>query len=57
MHGRVPKEKRSLQGVKCCVSSCYYYGEGDHCMAAQIEIQPPDARNTQDTDCATFISK
>ena len=37
--------------------SCHYYGEGDHCMAAHIEIQPPNASNTHDTDCATFTPK
>lgn len=28
---------------------------GDHCAAAQIEVQPRNASNTQETDCATFV--
>ncbi|HOQ09244.1 MAG TPA: DUF1540 domain-containing protein [Syntrophomonadaceae bacterium] len=57
MQGRVPRRNDCLEGVKCVVSSCHYYGEGDHCMAAHIEIQPPNASNTHDTDCATFTPK
>lgn len=57
MKGRVSKQDSSLSGVKCVVSSCHYYGSGDHCMASQIEIQPPHASDTQDTDCATFTPK
>jgi len=55
MQGRVEKIDQNLPGVKCVVSSCYYYAKGNHCSAKQIEIQPPDAEDTQDTDCATFI--
>lgn len=57
MQERVPKQNQSLSGVKCVVNSCHYYGSGDHCMASQIEIQPPNASDTQETDCATFIPK
>lgn len=42
-------------GVKCVVNTCHYYMSGDHCSAAQIEVQPKNANNTQETDCATFI--
>ncbi|HHT65769.1 MAG: DUF1540 domain-containing protein [Caldicoprobacterales bacterium] len=55
MQERIEKTNHHLPGVKCVVSSCYYYAKGDHCSAEKIEIQPPEARNTQDTDCATFI--
>ncbi|MFY9118975.1 MAG: DUF1540 domain-containing protein, partial [Syntrophomonadaceae bacterium] len=54
MPGRVSRQGDYLEGVKCVVSSCHYYGSGDHCMASTIEIQPPHASDTQDTDCATF---
>ncbi|MGR6835338.1 DUF1540 domain-containing protein [Syntrophomonas erecta] len=57
MSGRVEKQSHSLSGVKCVVNSCHYYGHGDTCMASGIEIQPRNARSTQDTDCATFIPK
>ncbi|MGD0152318.1 MAG: DUF1540 domain-containing protein [Thermacetogeniaceae bacterium] len=57
MQGQIEKKNQHLPGVKCCVSSCYYYESGDRCHAGMIEIQPPNASNTQDTDCATFVSK
>lgn len=43
------------QGIKCVVNTCHYYMSGDHCSASQIEVQPRNANNTQETDCATFI--
>ncbi|OOM79656.1 hypothetical protein CLPUN_16060 [Clostridium puniceum] len=42
-------------GIKCVVNTCHYYMSGDHCAAQQIEVQPRDARNTEQTDCATFM--
>lgn len=55
MQQRIEKTNSHLPGVKCVVSSCYYHAKGDYCSAEKIEIQPPDARDTQETDCATFI--
>lgn len=49
------KMSRPNEGVKCVVNSCHYYMSGDHCSAAQIEVQPRNARDTQETDCATFM--
>lgn len=46
-----------LDGVKCVVNSCYYYGEGDCCMASKIEIQPRNASSSDQTDCGTFAPK
>jgi hypothetical protein len=43
------------QGIKCVVNTCHYYTSGDHCAAEMIEVQPRNANNTQETDCATFI--
>lgn len=54
MQGRVEKKTDPLSGVKCVVNTCYYYAQGDHCTAAKIEIQPNNAANTEETDCATF---
>ncbi len=51
---RIEKTNNHLNGVKCVVNSCHYYAEGDYCNAAKIEIQPRNASNTQETDCATF---
>lgn len=55
MEGRVEKKNEHLPGVKCVVNSCYYYDTGDYCNAAKIEVQPRNAKNTEETDCATFI--
>ncbi|MEW6308157.1 MAG: DUF1540 domain-containing protein [Bacillota bacterium] len=46
-----------ISRVKCVVDSCRFYESGNHCVASQIEIQPPDARDTEETDCATFRSR
>ncbi|HHX50636.1 MAG TPA: DUF1540 domain-containing protein [Clostridia bacterium] len=43
--------------VKCVVNTCHYYQNGDLCTASSIEIQAPNARNTEDTDCATFAPR
>lgn len=57
MQGRVEKKNVPLPGVKCVVDTCQYHEQGDYCNAAKIEIQPRDAKNTEETDCATFINK
>ncbi len=41
-------------GVKCVVNTCHYHTNGDHCTAQQIEVQHKNAKNSQETDCATF---
>ena len=51
---RVEKTNERLDGVKCVVNTCHYYVSGDHCSAANIEIQPRNASSTEETDCATF---
>ena len=43
------------QGIKCVVNTCHYYMSGDHCTAQQIEVQPKNASDTQETDCTTFM--
>jgi hypothetical protein len=57
MEGRLENTHHSLSGVKCVVNTCVYHGHGDHCHAEKIEIQPVNASNTEDTDCATFAPK
>ena len=57
MPKRVPKNSQPLEGVKCVVNTCEYYSSGDHCLASSIEVQPRNARDSQDTDCATFTPK
>ncbi len=48
------EKSNNIDRVKCIVNSCEYNESGDHCTAARIEIQPRNASNTQETDCATF---
>ena len=51
----VKKMSQPNTGIKCIVNTCHYYMTVDHCAAEQIEVQPRDARDTQETDCATFL--
>jgi hypothetical protein len=57
MEGRVEKMDNPNPGIKCVVNTCYYYASGDHCAASMIEVQPRNASNTEETDCATFMSR
>lgn len=57
MEGKVNMGHNPLPGVKCVVNTCVYHNEGDHCNAEKIEIQPRNAANTEETDCATFAPK
>lgn len=57
MQGRVGKNDEPITRVKCVVDSCHYYGQGNHCLAQHIEIQPRNADSTEITDCATFVHK
>ncbi len=47
-------KKDRISRVKCVVDSCEYNEEASYCIASEIEIQPPDAGDTEETDCATF---
>lgn len=46
-----------IDRVKCLVNSCEYNDKHSHCIASAIEIQPPNAGDSQQTDCATFRPK
>jgi hypothetical protein len=54
---RAEKMEQPNTGIKCVVNTCYYYMSGDHCSAQKIEVQPRNAADTQETDCATFAPK
>lgn len=54
--GRV-NSNSPITRVKCVVNTCQYWEEGNHCIAESIEIQPPNAHNTEETDCTTFAPK
>ena len=51
------KMNHANEGIKCVVNTCHYYMPGEHCSASRIEVQPKNANNTQETDCATFITR
>ena len=52
---KVEKMNSPNTGIKCVVNTCHYYMSGDHCAAQPIEVQPRNAADSQETDCATFI--
>ena len=54
---RVNKMDHPNSGIRCIVNTCNYYMSGDHCSAEKIEVQPKNASDSQETDCATFIPK
>jgi hypothetical protein len=51
----VNKMNHPNQGIRCRVNTCHYYMSGDQCAAEIIEVEPKNARDSQDTDCATFL--
>jgi hypothetical protein len=54
---KVNKMQSPNTGIQCAVNTCYYYMNGDHCTAEQIQVEPRDAVNSDQTDCMTFIKK
>lgn len=57
MSERANKMPQPNGGIKCMVNTCHYYGTGDHCHADKIEVQSPNAKSSEMTDCATFLSE
>jgi hypothetical protein len=55
MEGKVQKMENHNPGIKCVVNTCHYYSDGDYCNAQKIEVQRPNAKSSQETDCATFV--
>lgn len=53
----VNKSNDPINRVKCVVDSCEYWASGDRCMASSIEVIPPNASDSQETDCQTFKPK
>lgn len=51
----VKKMPQPNTGIKCVVNTCHYYMSGDHCTAERIEVQPRNAADAHETDCATFM--
>lgn len=53
----VRKLDKPNEGIKCIVNTCEYYMNGDHCSAEMIRVEPRNANDSDETDCATFIPK
>ncbi len=53
----VRKMDKPNEGIKCIVNTCEYYMNGDHCTAEKIDVEPRNANNSGETDCATFAPK
>lgn len=53
----VIKMDKPNDGIRCIVSSCDYYMNGDHCSAEKINVEPRNAHQSGETDCATFAPK
>jgi hypothetical protein len=53
----VKKMDKPNEGIKCIVNTCEYYMNGDHCTAEKINVEPRNARESDETDCATFAPK
>ncbi|MGE5423250.1 MAG: DUF1540 domain-containing protein [Ignavibacteriales bacterium] len=57
MPDRINRSSSPITRVKCVVDSCEYWKNGNQCLADSIEIKPPSASDSQDTDCNTFRPK
>ena len=51
------KMNHANEGIKCIVNTCEYYMNGDHCTAEQIQVEPRNASESDQTDCVTFAPK
>ncbi len=51
------KMDKPNEGISCVVNTCEYYMNGDHCSAEKIQVEPRNAKGSDQTDCATFTAK
>ena len=54
---KTTKMDRPNDAIKCSVNTCYFYMQGDHCTAQEIQVEPRDSMTSEETDCATFFHK
>jgi hypothetical protein len=52
---KAKKMQKPNMGINCVVNTCHYYMAGDHCTAEKISVEPRNANDYQQTDCATFL--
>lgn len=57
MKHEADRNKEAISRVRCHVEKCHYYAPGNKCTADMIEISPPHASTSEETDCATFMPK
>jgi len=57
MQARAHKDSSPIGRVTCVVDTCQYWDSRNQCLASAIEIQPPHAADSEETDCATFRPK
>lgn len=57
MTGNAKRMPEANSVIKCTVNTCHYYGTGDNCHADKIEVQSPDAKSSEMTDCSTFLAE
>jgi hypothetical protein len=53
----IRKMDKPNEGIKCIVNTCEYYMSGDHCAAERIQVEPRNAQDSEETDCATFVAR
>jgi hypothetical protein len=46
---------RPLSGIRCTAVKCRYNTGDYRCTADAIQVKHKDSRNSEDTECATFI--
>lgn len=49
--------EKALDGIKCDAHNCVYNSRGCDCHAPEIAVGPRDAKNSNETVCATFKPK
>jgi hypothetical protein len=51
---KTKKMSQPNTGISCSVNTCHYYMQGDKCTAERIQVEPKNASDSKETDCATF---
>ena len=51
------KKVEYIPGIECTVTNCLYNDEKKNCYAKKIAVAPMNAKNEDDTKCATFTQK
>lgn len=52
--GAIFNSGKTVDGIECKVSSCYYNKDNEYCTAGHIKVGPTNACCTEETNCATY---